>query len=250
MEKLKGQSIDFDRFTHLTFDCYGTLIDWESGILAAVRPVLERHGVAPSDERVIELYATFEAAKEAGPFIPYREVLRGVMAGIASDVGFKPEEADLDALPDSVPRWQPFPDTMDSLRALGGRYKLVVLSNIDDAIFSRTADHLGVRFDEVFTSQQIQSYKPSLENFRYALKKLEVPTGRVLHVAQSLYHDHAPAKSLGFTTVLVRRDNRRPGRGVAPAADAAPDMVVPDLASLVRAIGLGDLQSGTIRGER
>ncbi|MGH9902345.1 MAG: haloacid dehalogenase type II, partial [Pyrinomonadaceae bacterium] len=228
-----GDGDDRGRFTHLTFDCYGTLIDWECGILSCVRPVLDRHGVSADDATVVRLYAEYEAGQEAGDYKLYRDVLRGVMAGIASRLGFTPTEADLDALPNPVGRWQPFPDPAEALRKLKTRYKLAVLSNVDDALFAQTAGLLGVEFDEVITSEQVGSYKPSRRNFRAALGRLGVTQEQVLHVAQSIYHDHVPARGLGIATVWVSRESVCAETGVAPPATASPDVMVPDLASLV-----------------
>ncbi|MGB6642646.1 MAG: haloacid dehalogenase type II [Thermoanaerobaculia bacterium] len=230
--------IQFEDFTHLTFDCYGTLIDWEAGIVAAVQPVLEGHGLSVDDKEVIRLYARFEAEEESGSFRRYRTVLRGVMASLGAKLGFAPTEADLEVLPRSVGTWPPFDDTIEALARLQKRYKLVILSNVDDEMFAETARQLETRFDEVITAEQVGSYKPALANFRFALERLGVPQDRVLHVAQSLYHDHAPAKQLGFTTVWVNRPSRWPGTGVSLPADASPDLEVPDMASLAAAAGL------------
>lgn len=230
--------LDFERFTHLTFDCYGTLVDWESGILAALGRVLDRHGVPASEARLLELYTRLEAEEERPPHKPYREVLRGVTLGIARDLGFPATEEDLDEVPRSLGSWPPFSDTVEALRRLAARYELVVISNVDDDLFAGTAKRLGVDFDEVITAQQVGSYKPSLENFRFALRKLGVDRGAVLHVAQSLYHDHVPAKVLGLATVWVNRKSLRPGVGLALPVDVTPDLEVPDLASLVEAMGL------------
>ncbi len=228
----------FDRFTHLSFDCYGTLIDWETGILAVLRSVLERHGRVAQDDALLTLYAAREAEQEAGDYRPYRDVLRGVMAGIAETLGFEPTEDDLDALPDSVGRWPPFSDTVAALKRLKTRFKLVILSNIDDAMFAETNRLLDVEFDEIVTAQQVGSYKPSHANFEYMLARLPVPRENVLHVAQSIFHDHVPAKTLGLATVRVNRESRCPRTGVAPQAHAEPDLEVPDMLGLVRAAGL------------
>ncbi len=235
---LFNKRMRFDGFTHLTFDCYGTLIDWETGILAVLRSVLRCHGRAAEDEALLRLYARYEADEEAGDYRPYRDVLRGVMAGVAESLAFVPTEDDLDALPDSVGRWPPFADTVAALNRLKTRFKLVILSNIDDAMFAETNRLLEVEFDDVVTAQQVGSYKPSHANFEHTLARLRVPREQVLHVAQSIFHDHVPAKTLGFTTVRVNRESRCPGTGVAPPAHAAPDLEVPDLKGLVIAAGL------------
>ena len=230
--------IPFENFTHLTFDCYGTLIDWETGILEAVRLVLARRGITAEAEQLLRLYVKYEAAQEAGSYKPYRDVLQGVMAGIADELGFVPMAAELQALPDSVGHWPPFADTMAALMRLQTRYKLVIISNIDDTMFAETNALLQVVFDDIITAQQVGSYKPALQNFHVALARLGVPPQQVLHVAQSLHHDHAPAKALGLTTVWVNRPSRLPGTGLALPVQVTPDLEVPDLQSLVALMGL------------
>ena len=230
--------IDVEKFTHLTFDCYGTIVDWETGILSAVNPVLERHEVSIDEAQILQLYARLEAEQEAGAYKPYKQVLMGVMGGIGEELGFTPSEADLRALPDSVGEWPPFPDSVEALQRLQMGFELVILSNIDDAFFAATEAGLGIGFDEVITAQQVGSYKPSLLNFQVALERLQVPQQQVLHVAQSLFHDHAPAKQLGFTTVWVNRPSRCPGVGVAKPTQASPDLEISDLASLVELAGM------------
>ncbi|MDX1384542.1 MAG: haloacid dehalogenase type II [Thermoanaerobaculia bacterium] len=230
--------MDFDGFTHLTFDCYGTLVDWETGILTALEPVLERHGAKARPDRLLRLFARNEAEEESREYQSYRSVLRNVMAGIAAEVGFPPNDRDLDALPDSVGDWPLFDDTRDALQRLGGRYRLAVLSNVDDDLFARTREAIGYDFADVITAEQVQSYKPGHAHFKKALERLGAERHQVLHVAQSLFHDHVPAKALGFTTVWVNRESRRKGSGATPPAEARPDLEVPDLASLVAEMGL------------
>lgn len=230
--------IDFEKFTHLTFDCYGTIIDWETGILSAVNPVLERHGVSIEEAEILQLYARLEAEQEAGAYKTYKRVLMGVMDGMGHELAFTPSEADLLALPESVGVWPPFADSVEALHRLQMGFELVILSNIDDDLLAATEAGLGVDFDEVITAQQVESYKPSLLNFQVALERLQVPQEQVLHVAQSLFHDHAPAKQLGFTTVWVNRASRCPGVGVAKPTQASPDLEIPDLASLVALAGM------------
>lgn len=230
--------IEFEKFTHLTFDCYGTIIDWEAGILAAVVPVLERHGVSIGEAELLQLYARFEAEQEAGTYQPYRQVLIGVMRNLGIELGFTPSQADLLALPESVGVWPPFLDSVEALQRLQMCFELVILSNIDDEFFAASERLLGIEFDEVITAQQVGSYKPSHQNFEVALERLQVPRQQILHVAQSLFHDHAPAQELGFTTVWVNRPSRCPGVGVAQPTQASPDLEIPDLASLVKLAGL------------
>lgn len=230
--------IHFENFTHLTFDCYGTLIDWETGILHAVKAVLAQRGVVATNAQILELYAQYEAAEEAGAYQPYRAVLRKVMAHMATALGFAPTEADLASLPDSVGHWPAFSDTVAALQQLQTRYKLVIISNIDDALFAESNKLLQVTFDDIITAQQVGSYKPARQNFQFALKRLGVPQSQVLHVAQSLYHDHVPAKELGFTTVWVNRKSILPNTGVSLPVAVTPDLEVPDMQSLVAAMGL------------
>ena len=230
--------IEFEKFSHLTFDCYGTIIDWETGILSAVHPVLERHGITFEEAEILQLYARLEAEQEAGAYKPYKQVLMGVMGGFGEELGFTPSEADLLALPESVGVWPPFSDSIEALQRLQMGFDLVILSNIDDDLFAASERVLGIEFDEVITARQVGSYKPSRRNFDVALDRLLVPRQQVLHVAQSLFHDHAPAKQLGFTTVWVNRPSRCPGIGVAPPTQCSPDLEVPDLRSLVELAGI------------
>jgi 2-haloacid dehalogenase len=228
--------LEFARYTHLTFDCYGTLIDWESGILAALRPVLARHGVTLSDDQALEVFGELEATAEAGEYRPYREILAAVLDGFGGRFGFTPSAEERAVFGGSVADWPAFPDSAEGLRALGERYKLVILSNVDDDLFAHSARRLGANFADVITAQQIGSYKPNPRNFRFALNRLGVPAERVLHVAQSLFHDIAPAKEFGLATVWVNRRHDRPGSGATPLAAATPDLEVPDLRTLARLV--------------
>lgn len=225
-------SLDFSRFTCLTFDCYGTLVDWETGILVALRPLLGSRGVSVSDTEVLQSFAQFEAQAEQGEYRTYREILREVVRAFGRKHGFIPSSDELDSLPESVKHWKPFPDTVPALRALGQKYRLAIISNVDDDLFARTARLLEVPFAEVITAQQARSYKPSLNNFRLALKRIGLPKEQILHVAQSLYHDVVPAKALGIATVWVNRRAGRSGSGATKSASAEADLEVPDLKTL------------------
>jgi 2-haloacid dehalogenase len=221
--------LDFDRFDVLTFDAYGTLIDWERGILDALQVVLSRHDVVLSDDELLELYAGHEAEIEAGPYRTYREVLAAACRGMCDDLGVTPTDEAVADFSASVPAWPAFPDSAAALRRLGARYRLGVLTNCDDDLFAGSARRLGVTFDWVVTAQQAGGYKPRHENFELLFATLGVPRERILHVAQSLFHDHVPAKALGLSTAWIDRRHDRPGFGATPAAEATPDVVCSDL---------------------
>jgi len=227
--------LDFNRFEILTFDCYGTLIDWESGILSALRPILSAHGKTIDDATLLKLYGDFEHRSEQGAFRPYREVLESVVRQLANELEFVPTAEEVRSLPDSLATWKPWPDTVAALHQLKTRYRLAILSNVDDDLFAATRPQLEVKFDEVITAQQAQAYKPSLKLFELALSRINAPAHRVLHVGQSIYHDVIPAQALGLATVWVNRPSARPGVGAVKAADSKPDLTVTSLAELARA---------------
>lgn len=239
--------MDFSRFTTISFDCYGTLIDWESGILPVLRHVLGSHGQSQSqsqnltDAAILELYGEFEAEAESGPYQSYREVLQSVVRAFAERFHFEASSAEIRSLHESVHAWPPFPDTVAALHELQKLYKLVVISNIDDDLFAETRKHLDVEFDGVITAEQARSYKPSINNFQMALRTLALSPDRLLHAAQSVYHDVVPARSLGISTVWVNRKSARPGIGAvrgsaALASEKRADLEVPDLAGLAAAV--------------
>jgi 2-haloacid dehalogenase len=230
-------TLDFSRFDVVSFDCYGTLIDWESGILEAVRPVLARHGIHPGDDAILETYAALEAKFEEGEYLRYRMVLRLVMTEMSLKFKFDAEPGELDCLARSIGDWRPFADSVRALKRLAQRYRLAVISNVDDALFARTAERLGIGFDWVVTAEQARAYKPLPEVFEKALERIGRPRDRVLHAAQSVYHDIIPAGSLGIKTVWVNRRSGKPGSGATPAASGKPDLEVPDLAGLAAIAG-------------
>jgi 2-haloacid dehalogenase len=222
---------DFSQLEWLSFDCYGTLIDWESGILSYLRPLLNRKGCNADDASILNFYSEFEPRRQSGPYRNYREVLAGVVRDLARVLNFNVTTAEAAGLAESVASWEPFADSVAGLRRLQTRYKLAILSNIDDDLFAFSAARLKVSFDCVLTAQQLQSYKPALRNFEALLQRLAVPRSGVLHVAESLFHDVAPAQSLGIATVWV---NRRQGRVSAASKLAAvtPDLEVRDMLQL------------------
>ncbi|MDH3891200.1 MAG: haloacid dehalogenase type II [candidate division Zixibacteria bacterium] len=218
-------------FEILTFDCYGTLIDWEQGINASLVPILASHRLNLNRDELLQKYATLEAEAEDGPYQTYREILRRVLEGFGKQYDFKPTEQQLDVFAESVTSWPPFEDSPEALRRLQSVYKLAVLSNIDDDLFAASAARLGIEFDFVFTAQQIGSYKPSINNFHYTIERLGLAPERILHVAQSLYHDIVPAQKVGLTTVWINRRHDQTGSGATPEAEAIPDFEYPDMRS-------------------
>lgn len=233
----------FEGVEALTFDCYGTIVDWERGILAAARELLDpgeegRSDETTRDDDLLELFGRLEARAEQPPFRRYREVLVEVAHGMGEATGrvVSPEAASRFAA--AVSQWPAFPDSRDALERLGRRYRLAIVSNVDDDLFQGTARQLGVDFDEVVTAQQVGGYKPEPTHFHEVLGRLGLPRDRVVHVAQSLFHDIAPAKALGFTCVWVDRRMGRSGSGATPRAEATPDLVVPDLATLAEEAGV------------
>ena len=231
--------LDYGAFDALTFDCYGTLIDWEAGILAALRPIAERHGVAASDDDLLEAYAAAEAELEAGSYLPYRAILARGLRRVCAGFGVEPTDDEAIAFGGSVGSWPAFEDSTRSLRQLRGKgFKLGVLTNCDDDLFAASNKRLGVDFDWVLTAQQIGSYKPNHRNFDTLLERLareHISAKRVLHVAQSLYHDHVPAHKLGIRTVWIDRRHDRPGAGATPVAEARPDATFPSMAAFAAA---------------
>jgi 2-haloacid dehalogenase len=222
----------WDEFEVLTFDCYGTLIDWETGLRTALAAVFAAHGVRADLESALEVFAGLEAAAEQGEYRPYKSILQAVLAGLGARLGFSPTADELQRFSASVKDWPAFPDSAPALQALHRTYRLAIVSNIDDDLFAFSAARLGVPFDWVITAQQVRSYKPSLRNFEEAFSRIAVPKNRILHVAQSLFHDIAPANRLGLPTVWVNRRKGQEGFGATPAAEARPTLEVPDLRTL------------------
>ena len=228
--------LDYGAFDALTFDCYGTLIDWEACILAALRSI---PALATLDgEALLDEYANAEASLEAGPYRRYREVSGEAMAAVARAHGAEPTAHDIARLGGSVVDWPAFDDSHDALVRLQTRFRLGVLTNCDDDLFAASNARLGVAFDWIVTAQQVGSYKPDERNFAALVERLGaggVPKPRILHVAQSLFHDHAPAQRLGFRSVWIDRRHDRPGGGATPPADAHPDATFPSMAAFAAA---------------
>jgi len=227
--------LDFSRFDILTFDCYGTLINWEDGILCCLHRVLAAYGKDTDDATILRLFGDFEASAEQGVYRRYREVLQSVVRQFGEQLGFAPTDQESRSLPESLQAWKPWPDTVSALRELRSRFRLAIISNVDDDLFAATKPQLGVEFDQIITAQQAGAYKPSLKVFELALRRVGVPEHRVLHVGQSLYHDVIPAQSLGLSTVWVNRPSARSGVGAVKAAEGRPDLQVSSLAELAAA---------------
>ena len=223
---------DLARVTALTLDCYGTLIDWEAGAIEALRPLLARHGVTLSDDEIVHAFQDIDAELCEPPYRPYKAVLAGVVEGFGRLFGFPVGAAERDLLATSLPAWEPFPDTAGALRALEGRYRLAIVSNIDDDLFAATAQKLDVGFDLVVTAEQVRSYKPSSPIFEEAIRRLGVTPDAIAHVAEGI-SEVPPARLLGCATVWVRRRGRS-----ARLLTEAPDLEVPDLRSLLARMGI------------
>jgi 2-haloacid dehalogenase len=224
--------MDLHRFEYLTFDCYGTLIDWESGILAALRPILESHRVAVEAEAILSAYAELEQAAEAGPYQKYRLILEGIVGQLGERFGFEASAEERASLPESISHWKPFPDTVQALKSLKKSFRLGVISNIDRDLFSQTVALLENPFDAVVTAEEVGAYKPAHKNFLFAQEKLGLKKASWLHVAQSKSHDIVPTRELGISNVWVNRQTGRTTGAVVPVT-IRPDLEVKTLAELV-----------------
>jgi 2-haloalkanoic acid dehalogenase type II len=220
-------------FTTLTFDCYGTLVDWERGILAELKPVAARHGAKITDGALLEAFGETERRCEREtPTKPYNDLLADVLRRIAAgwQVTLNPGEAE--DFGGSVGRWPVFADSPASLLYLKRYFKLVIISNVDRASFAKSNEKLGVEFDRVITAQDVGSYKPEAQNFAYALADIErslgVDKSRILHVAQSLFHDIVPAKAAGLRTAWIDRRRGMEGWGATPKPPGGRDAAQPD----------------------
>lgn len=228
-------------FRVLTFDCYGTLIDWESGILTALDPLLARLSAPLSRDAVLEAFGRHEAAEEAAnPTLRYPALLAKVHRHLAEDWGIACDDAAADRFGASVADWPPFADSAVALTALKRHCELVILSNVDRTSFAASNRRLGVAFDAVFTAEEIGSYKPDPANFRYLIEHLAARGVRredILHTAQSLFHDHLPAKRAGLATAWIDRRHDAAGFGATPPPAKAvhTDFRFPTLAAMAEA---------------
>ena len=205
--------MDYNQYKFLCFDCYGTLIDWETGIWNAFqRIILLNNRTDLSREKVLSHFAELEEAQQTNtPSMLYPEVLYNVHQQFAKRNNLQSNEGLDKEFGNSVPYWPAFADSADALRKLKTKFKLIILSNVNDAGFADSSRRLGVEFDAIYTAEQIGSYKPNPANFEYMIKSVKQTFGikkdSILHVAQSLFHDHIPAKAVGMTTVWIDRQN-------------------------------------------
>jgi 2-haloalkanoic acid dehalogenase type II len=230
-----------DDYAVLTFDCYGTLIDWESGMIAGLAPLIDRLEHEPSRDEVLEAHARHESAQQRQtPTMPYRDLLTVVYRRIAEGWGLRVSWEACERDGDSVGDWPAFPDSSEALRYLQEHYRLVILSNVDHRSFAGSQARLGVVFDAVYTAQDIGSYKPADANFVYLLRQLEqlgFGRGAILHTAESLFHDHAPANRHGLASCWIHRRHDREGFGATMPPDEMPryDLRFPSMAAMAEA---------------
>lgn len=229
-------------FEALSLDCYGTLVDWEAGLASVLGPWARSYGSSLGVEALLAAYAVHEARAEAAhPRAPYPEILARSLTGLGRELGIEVTPEWARRLAGSVPDWPAFDDSAEALASLARRYTLVILSNVDRESFAGSNRRLGVTFDAILTAQDIGSYKPSPRNFAGLLaeaKHLGIGNGKLLHVAQSLFHDHVPAKDAGLPTVWINRRHGRPGWGATPAPVAAvtPDWEFASMAAFASAV--------------
>jgi 2-haloacid dehalogenase len=211
-------------FTTLSFVCYGTLIDWEAGLRAALQPLQAAAGL--DDEQLLQAFGHAEHAVEAEhPGLRYSALLAKVHDRLVAEFGLAADPDAALAFGDSVGDWPAFPDSADALTYLKRHFQLVILSNVDKASFARSNARLGVEFDAIITAEEIGSYKPDPRNFQYLLDRLaERGTGKeqLLHVAQSLFHDHVPANRFGIASAWIDRRAGQSGGGATVIPDPMP----------------------------
>jgi 2-haloacid dehalogenase len=229
---MQSSPIDWAAVEVLSFDCYGTLIDWEAGILASLRSILGSAPAAGPDDALLEAYARHEARLEAEPWQPYRQILGEALTSTIAERGARVPAGARAALGGSVADWPAFPDAVEALAQLRKRFGLAVITNCDTDLFDFSDEKLGRPFTWRITAQLVGSYKPARRNFEFALQHIGLPPERIVHVAQSLYHDHVPAQAMGLRTVWVNRRHDRAGFGATPPASVKPTVTVTDMASL------------------
>lgn len=213
-------------FKALTFDCYGTLIDWESGMLAALQPLIDKSRKPLSRDEVLQAHARHESRQQARtPTKLYRDLLAVVYKRLAEEWEVPASWDDALTYGRSVKDWPAFPDSAEALKELKERYKLVILSNVDNESFAFSNARLGVTFDAIYTAGDIGSYKPSPTNFDYMLEALAdrgIAKGDILHTAESLFHDHKPANAAGLASCWIYRRHDKQGFGATMDPGGTP----------------------------
>lgn len=220
--------LQLDRIRALTFDCYGTLVDWLGGVRTAVAAMPTMAGC--DTRRLLADRETIELEMLSGPYRPYRDILAISMARAARMQEREPTPDELAAFTASMGTWPPFAETAEALQVMRERFRLAILSNVDSDVLERTVALIDVPIDVRVAAEDIRSYKPATLHFEEALRRLELEKDEVLHVAQSQRHDLRPAGALGWKTAWVNR------LGEELTFDLKPDLVVPDLSSLVTAL--------------
>ena len=229
------------RFKALSFDCYGTLIDWETGMVTALAPLTARVARPLTRDQILEAHARHESSQQRWtPARRYSELLAIVYKRLAEEWGVAASWEEALAYGRSIKDWPAFADTAGALQYLKKYYKLAILSNVDNASFALSNVRLQVEFDAVFTAEDIGSYKPSSRNFDYMLEKLDgmgIAKGEVLHTAESLFHDHEPATAAGLATCWIHRRHAEAGFGATmkPATEPKVDFRFTSMAELAKA---------------
>lgn len=233
--------MELSDFRALSFDCYGTLIDWETGIADALRPWTRAHSLDVDEEQLLAAYGRHESRLEAQtPDALYPDIVARTMIALGDDFGVPVAGAAAAQFAASVPCWPAFPDTQEALASLAEHHELIILSNIDRESFRGSNKRLGVSFTDIITAQDVGSYKPSPRNFEVLIARAAqrgITRGELLHVAQSLFHDHQPAQAAGISTVWINRRQDRPGWGasVAPTGSIQPDWEFPSMRAFAEA---------------
>lgn len=239
---MSSTELDLTAFDALSFDCYGTLIDWEAGIAAELRRWADARGLSITDEQLLTAFSTHEARSEAEhPSELYPLILARSMRALGAELGVPVDDAEAEAFGASVPDWPAFPDSAEALGRLAGHYRLIILSNVDRTSFAGSNRRLGVTFTSIVTAQDVGSYKPDPRNFEALAREVDrlgIQQGRLLHVAQSLFHDHVPAKAVGLPTVWIDRRQGNPGWGATPEppAPVTPDLTFASMAEFADAV--------------
>lgn len=223
---------NFKKYKLISFDCYGTLIDWEQGLGSAMRVLLNDKANSFNMEEALQLYASAEAELEQGSYMPYSEIMMKAISQVCDNLGVITSDMEKGRFVKSVGEWQPFPDSTVTLNRLQTEYRIALISNIDNDTIIDTQRTLDVEFDHIITAQQVKAYKPNPIVFEAALDKFRIHKTEWLHVAQSLYHDIAPARDLGIDSIWVNRRYGKVGSGATPFHNIKPKVTVLNLREL------------------